>query len=163
MPVSGCVSLLIVFLMRNTFPSREEELAETILTEADPISAIQSCNEISPPSVVIVDVDASGRSPGLPRLSVFSLSWPSGTLAKWFDPKPGPLITAGQSMLHTDLQAESRWYSGACGKAAGKRKDRPELRLKQREPNILFSTLAVMVLLSRIHKHGSISVFLAHI
>lgn len=36
------VSLLIVCLMRNVFPSREVELAETILTEASPISAIHS-------------------------------------------------------------------------------------------------------------------------
>lgn len=47
-PVCYCVALLTVFLMRNTFSSREAELAETTLTETDPISAIYSCIEISP-------------------------------------------------------------------------------------------------------------------
>lgn len=59
------------------------------------------------PFVVTVDVGASGSSPGLLSLTVFSLSWPSGTPRKWFGPKPGPLITAGQSALPTDLRVES--------------------------------------------------------
>ena len=75
--------------MRNTFCSREAELAE-----ADPICDTQSCSEISPWVLWLLTWRPAGGSAGLPVLPVFSLSRPSRTLAKRFDPEPEPLIAA---------------------------------------------------------------------
>lgn len=162
MPVGHCVSLLIVFLMRNHISLMRRWAGQDNTHSSKPNHCHSLMQQDKPLCVVIVDVEANCSSPGLPGVSVFSLSCSCRTLVNWVEPKPRPHITAGQSALQTDLQAESQWYSWTCSKAAETCEDRPELWLKQWEPNILFSTLALMVLFSRMHTHGGISVFLAH-
>lgn len=53
--------MLPVFLMSNTFFSREDKLAKTMLSKADPVAKL-----FNSPSVLADDVSASLSSPRLP-------------------------------------------------------------------------------------------------
>lgn len=131
--------LLIVFLMRNTFPLKRGG-DNTHWSEPSLCHSLMRWDK--PPSVVIVDVDASRRSPGLLHLSVFSLSWPSWELGKnGLILNPATLITTGQCVLQPDLRAESRQYTRMCGKAAAKCKDRAWITaVTARTKRIIFNT-----------------------
>lgn len=79
---------------------------------------------------------------------------PAGPLVKWFDPKPRPLITGGQSALQTGLRAESLQCS---------RTESARMRLNygwntEGQTCYLFSTRALIVLFSWMHKHRGVSV-----
>lgn len=130
--------------MRNTFCSREAELAETIPAEAEPICATQSCSKISPRVLWLLTWRPSG---GLCRITrsarlLFELTQRDPG-KKRFDPEPRDRSSPPISPRSNDLWVESLRYSRiVCVGAVGTRDDRPDLQLTQRRPNILYSTLA---------------------
>lgn len=108
--------------MRNTFCSREAELAETIPAEAEPICATQSCSKISPRVLWLLTWRPSG---GLCRITrsarlLFELTQRDPG-KKRFDPEPRDRSSPPISPRSNDLWVESLRYSrivcGSCWNA----------------------------------------------
>lgn len=104
--------------MRNTFCSREAELAETIPAEAEPICATQSCSKISPRVLWLLTWRPAGGALQDYQVCPSSL-WadPAGSWQKtvwsW---TPGPLITADQPAFQWPLSGISAVQSDrVCG------------------------------------------------